>query len=232
MRRLPTLLALVALIAIAGADIQRETRRVSGWTVHVNRELLDKDPKATARALELLKTQLDEIVRVVPAKAVKDLRKVQLWFSPEYPSTPPRAEYHPSAGWLTEHARDPSMAKGIEFTNIRIFELETRRMPNFALHELAHAYQDRVLKEADSLAIKEAFEKAKADGKYDNVEVQDANGKRSNARAYAMTNPQEYFAETTEAFFSRNDFYPFNRAELKQADPGMAALLAKLWGVK
>ena len=25
------------------------------------------------------------------------------------------------------------------FTNVRIFEEETRRMPNFALHELAHA---------------------------------------------------------------------------------------------
>jgi hypothetical protein len=41
----------------------------------------------------------------------------------------------------------------------------------------------------------------------------------------------EYFAETTEAFFSRNDFYPFNRAELRQADPEMEELLGKLWGV-
>jgi Mlc titration factor MtfA (ptsG expression regulator) len=46
-----------------------------------------------------------------------------------------------------------------------------------------------------------------------------------------MTNPQEYFAETTEAFFSRNDFFPFNRAELKQHDPDMEQLLTRLWGV-
>jgi kynurenine formamidase len=51
-------------------------------------------------------------------------------------------------------------------------------------------------------------------------------------RAYAMSNPMEYFAEATEAFFSRNDFFPFNRAELKRHDTGMEQLLAKLWGVK
>jgi Mlc titration factor MtfA (ptsG expression regulator) len=49
-------------------------------------------------------------------------------------------------------------------------------------------------------------------------------------KAYAMTNPQEYFAENTEAFFGKNDFEPFDRAELKRTDPEMHALLAKLWG--
>ena len=49
-------------------------------------------------------------------------------------------------------------------------------------------------------------------------------------RAYALVNPMEYFAETSEAFFSRNDFFPFIRSELKQQDPEMEALLGKLWG--
>jgi hypothetical protein len=37
------------------------------------------------------------------------------------------------------------MVHGVEFTDIPDFESETRRMPNFTLHELAHAYHDRVL---------------------------------------------------------------------------------------
>lgn len=41
----------------------------------------------------------------------------------------------------------------------------------------------------------------------------------------------EYFAETTEAYFTRNDFFPFNRAELQSHDPEMLQLLEKLWGV-
>ena len=34
--------------------------------------------------------------------------------------------------------------------------------------------------------------------------------------AYAISSPMEYFAESTEAFFSRNDFFPFTRDELKR----------------
>ena len=209
----------------------REMRVVAGWTVHVHSACLATNAAATARALDLLRTQLEQIVRVVPPPAVTELRKVQLWFSPEYPGILPRAEYHPGAGWLREHGRDPAMAKGIEFTNVRIFEAETRRMPNFALHELAHAYHDRVLPQGfNNALIKAAYEKAKASGTYDKVRRRDAEGREQWDRAYAMTNPQEYFAETTEAFFATNDFFPFTRDELKRHDPEMFRLLARLWG--
>src|SRR5262245_35231919 len=50
-------------------------------------------------------------------------------------------------------------------------------------------------------------------------------------RSYAMTSPMEYFAQNTEAFFSRDDFFPFTREELKRHDPEMEQLLARLWGV-
>ena len=152
--------------------------------------------------------------------------------SPEYPNTRPSAEYHPGAGWLIEHNRNPEMTKGIEFTNVRIWEAETRRMPNFVLHELAHAYHDRVLTGGfDHEKIKQTYQRAKADGRYENVEVQDSEGNKRKERAYAMTNPMEYFAESSEAFFGQNDFFPFNKKELKQHDPEMFALLAQLWNV-
>ena len=108
------------------------------------------------------------------------------------------------------------------------------RMPNFALHELAHAYHNRVIVGSfDNAEIKTAYEHAKASGKYDKVERWHGNGKPNTfERAYAMTNPMEYFAENTEAFFGRNDFFPFTREQLKQADPEMFALLAKLWGTQ
>ena len=50
-------------------------------------------------------------------------------------------------------------------------------------------------------------------------------------RAYALTNPFEYFAEDTEAYFTRNDFFPYTREELRQHDPAMFELLTRLWGV-
>ena len=105
----------------------RETRTVAGWTVHINRGLLTKKTKPTERALILLQKQLEEIVCLVPAKAVAELQKVPLYLSPEYPGQKPTAEFHPDAGWLRQHGRDPAMAKAVEFTNVRIFERELNR---------------------------------------------------------------------------------------------------------
>jgi len=209
------------------------TQTIAGWAVHVRQELIREDSKeATTKALKLLETQLDEIVKVVPAGAVAELRKVPLWFSPEYPGVQPKAEYHPDTGWLKDNGRDTAMAKGVEFTNVRIFERETARMPNFALHELAHAYHDRVLPGGFGNAeIAAAFAKAKMQGKYDNVERRFGDGRTSKEKAYAMTSPMEYFAEVTEAYFSNNDFYPFTRQQLEEHDPEVFALLRKHWAV-
>ena len=218
---------------IAGG-IEREIREISGWNVHINKILLtEANLPASEKAISLLKTQLDEIIRVVPAPAVLELQKVSLYFSPTYPSIPERAEYHPGADWLKDNDRDPAMAKSVEFTNIAVFERDTLRMPNFALHELAHAYHDRFLPQNyENPEITAAYAKAKASGSYENVERTDADGTKRMDRAYAMTNPAEYFAESTEAFFTRNDFFPYTRAELEKHDPGMALLIAELWGAK
>ncbi|MFT6178436.1 MAG: hypothetical protein ACJAQT_001282 [Akkermansiaceae bacterium] len=54
-------------------------------------------------------------------------------------------------------------------------------------------------------------------------------GKFTTERAYAMTDHKEYFAETSEAIFAQNDFFPFNRKELKSHDPEMFKLLRLLW---
>lgn len=208
-----------------------EIRDLRGWKLHISRVLLATEPKLTARAIELLDKQLEEITRVVPESALGRLKKVPLYFMPEYPGVPPRAEYHSNAGWLRNNGRDPDMAKAVEFTNIRIFEAETNRMPNFALHELAHAFHDRELPRGfGNETVAAAYARAKETGKYDNVERHFGNGRPNTfEKAYAMTNPAEYFAETTEAFFSRNDFYPFTQEELKKHDPAMFQILKKLW---
>jgi hypothetical protein len=142
----------------------------------------------------------------------------------------PRAEYHPGAGWLRDNNRDPAMEKAVEFTNVQVFEQETKRMPNFALHELAHAYHDRALPGGfGNEALEAAYEKAKASGLYDRVEQRFGDGRSEHVRAYAITNPMEYFAECSEAFFSTNDFFPFQKEQLAKHDPEMFTLLTRLW---
>ncbi len=123
------------------------------------------------------------------------------------------------------------MAKAVEFTNVRIFQRETLRMPCFVLHELAHAYHDRVLgfEQPDVIA---AYRHAVANKSYDSVERFNGPGRHNTVeRAYAMTNEKEYFAEDTEAFFGRNDFFPFTRNELEKHDPEMFAVLKRVWNM-
>jgi dipeptidyl-peptidase-4 len=209
-----------------------DTRDVLGWTLHINRTLVADEPAATAKAIELLEKQLAEIIRVVPEAAVAELKKTPLWFSPKYPGVKPSAEFHPDAKWLRDNGRDPVMAQAVEFTNIQTFPEECDRMPSLVLHELAHAYHFRVLGFNDP-AIREAYERSNAAGLYDRVERYHGGGRPTTlGRAYAMTNEKEYFAETTEAYFSRNDFFPFTREELKAHDPRMCHVLETAWGVK
>jgi hypothetical protein len=137
---------------------------------------------------------LRQITRVVPKKPLVELQKVPLWLSPPYAGFGQHAEYHPDAGWLRKHGRDPAMAKAVEFTNVAIFEAECRRMPMFVLHELAHAYHDRVLG-FEHREIIAAFKQAEAGKSYDAVKRYDGR----TARSYAMTNAKEYFAECSEA---------------------------------
>jgi hypothetical protein len=209
------------------------TREIEGWTVQVRGELLRDQRDATEHALGVIRVHLAQIVKEMPAAAVAQLRKVALWVSPEYPGIGPKAEYHPNAGWLRENGRDPAMVKGVEFTNVRIIDRENQRMPVFVLHELAHAFHDQVLG-FENTEVKAAYDHAMAEKLFDSVERSHVEDGRPNTteRAYAAVNEREYFAETTEAFFGRNDFFPFTREELARYDPRMFHLLAKVWGVR
>lgn len=210
-----------------------EARDIQGWTVLVRPELLATDSRAaTEKAVELIDRQLAEVARVVPGPALAELRKVRIYLSPPYPGVSPKAEYHPDAGWLRANGRDPAMAKAVEFTNLGQLDREVRRMPMLALHELAHAYHDQVLGFGNP-RVRAAFDKAAEAGTYASVSRRDWQGRQTDGvRAYALTNAKEYFAETTEAFFGRNDFFPYDRTELERADPGAVDMLRAAWGVR
>jgi hypothetical protein len=213
--------------------IAREVRTLVGWQVLVDQRLLATERQATERALALLGQMLAEIVRAVPAPATAQLQQVPLYVSPAYDGQRSGAEYHPGAAWLRDHGRDPAMARAVEFSGVADFEAEMRRMPNFALHELAHAYHDRVLPRGfANPAVMHAYAQAKAGGRYDRVARSHGDGRPDTTEAaYALTNAMEYFAEGTEAFFARNDFAPFTRGELLAHDPGLHDVLAQAWGV-
>ena len=121
------------------------------------------------------------------------------------------------------------MAGGIELANARNFLNWTLEQPWMILHELSHAYHHKFLSGGfENSQVKAAYQSAMDAKRYDSV-LKIGN---TEEKAYATTNPQEYFAEATEAFFGTNDFYPFVRSELKRHDPGGYELVKKLWGEK
>ncbi|MAI32405.1 MAG: hypothetical protein CBE00_05560 [Planctomycetaceae bacterium TMED240] len=199
-------------------------RSLVGWPIRISRDLRNSQPEKTATALNLIKQQLQHLTYILPAESLAIIRNVPIWLSPPYDGVRPTAEYHPGSAWLQQQGRRPELVECVELTNIDIFAREYKRMPMLMLHELAHAYHHQFLG-FEHAEINQAYEQAKASGSYESILR--GNGKLE--RAYGLSSPQEYFAETTEAFFGTNDFYPFVRAELHQHDPRMEQILAQAW---
>lgn len=202
-------------------------RQVRGWTVKVNKRLFARENDQLRRdTLELLDDHLYRITRAVPAPALARLRKVPIWVELAHPRHPCMC-YHVSAGWLEGAGMNPAKAGGVELANCKNFLAWTHNQPWMVLHELAHAYHHQVLG-FDHPGVRACYREAMRNKLYEHVLHVDGRKRRH----YACTNPMEYFAEMTEAYFGSNDFYPFVRAELKQVDPRMHDLLERLWGVR
>lgn len=213
----------------AGALPQPKARtaiQLEGWTIRVD-DRLGEPPHVDLkqRALRFLEAKLVEVKAVVPEERLKELRKVVIVIDLNCGKLN-NMQYHPSAGWLKANGYPSELEKCVHIPKAE--QLPTRRnineQPWVILHELAHAFHDQQLG-FDEPRVKEAFEKFKASGMGEKTLLY--NGKR--VKHYALTNHKEFFAEMTEAFFGSNDFFPFNRAELQEADPELHRLLGIIW---
>ena len=204
-----------------------EKREVRGFTILVNPEVL-KHPDDAKVAFGELDDQLKKLIAVVPEKPLAELRKVRIWFEWEVKKNG-AAEFHVSAGWLKDNGYNPDKLKAVEINNTKNFVKWSRQnQPWMLMHELAHSYHFRVL--GDRFApLVDAYKQAKERKLYDEVE---RIGAKKKEKAYAMTDPAEYFAELTEAYFGKNDFFPFTRDELEKHDPVGFALMQKAWDGK
>lgn len=203
------------------------TKNVEGWNIDVDPKLLEAENRELSDlAFMALANHLQRIKFIVPKDRVEKLQKVRIWMELENPRLK-AMQYHPDRGWLVSNNHDPNLVKHVHIPRARdLIERSTwAKHPYVVLHELAHAYHDQVLG-FDEAEIVATYEAAKDQGIYENVLL--FTGKH--VKHYALTNHKEYFAESTEAFFGVNDFYPFVRAELKEHDPRMFALLEKIWG--
>ncbi|MFM7180030.1 MAG: metallopeptidase [Verrucomicrobiales bacterium] len=202
-------------------------KQMQGWTVVVDTKLAEAAPDSPgARALSMLDNHLERISILLPADKLAEVRKLKIFIQESHPEMKTMG-YHPGVEWLTDRGYDPRLAKTVHIPRAEalISREQMLKHPAVILHELAHSYHDQVLGFEDP-SIMKAYEQAIEKGIYQKSLLY--NG--GTVKHYGATNHKEYFAESTEAYFYHNDFYPFTRAELRLHDPAGFALMEKVWG--
>jgi len=196
---------------------------IRSFTVLVHPEVMAHEADL-APALAQFASQIDEISAAVPPPVLAVLRKVRIWLEWQQ-CADAASRFHPARAWLLEHGDNPEKAGEIEICNLRHWVAWSKQnQPSSLLHELAHAYHFRVLGEQHK-GILNAYQHAMAAGLYDSVPYS-GSGRR---QPHAALSAAEYFAELTEAYFGRNDYYPFTRAELVDHDAEGYSIVERLW---
>ncbi len=208
-----------------GVLIAHDLRSIEGWTVHVDRSLLGDDAGPLGPlVLRVLTDQLFVISLRLPENRLESLRAVPIWLDRAHPLT--SLQYHPSAEWLREHGYDPAMARSVHIPRAQrlVDHIQRQDQPWCVLHELAHAYHDRVLG-GEHVGIRKSWQSLVESGRGESVLHLSGQPRRH----YALTNHKEFFAEMSESFLGTNDFYPFVRGELREFDPEIYALMQSVW---
>lgn len=197
---------------------------IQGFTVLIHPGVL-RYPREAQELRREMQTQLGAIARAVPSQPLAALKRVRIWVEWQQ-RVSGAAEFHPSAVWLRQNGYNPDKAGAVEVSNVRHFLQWSRgEQPWMLCHELAHAYHHRVLG-VSYPGIEQAYQQALKRRLYESVQY--VRGGRQ--RAYALTNAKEYFAELSESYLGKNDFYPFTRSQLQRYDPIGYQLMEKVWG--
>ena len=211
---------------VAAETADRIVRAIEGWQVSVDPEMLTTaNQEVGNEALKALANHLQRVKYIVPEDRVKQLQTLRIWIDWDHKLG--NMQYHPSRSWLEKNGHDPNLTKHVHVPRAKqlLSRSQWAKHPYVILHELAHAYHDQIIG-FDQPQVLSAFQAVKAAGLYKEVLL--FTGQK--VKHYALTNHKEYFAESTEAYFGVNDFYPFVRAELREHDPRTYQLMEDVWG--
>jgi hypothetical protein len=210
-----------------------KVKDIQGWKVYFEKKIYENS-EVRRSTEDILRQKLEVIKRQVPKTSLRYIQKIKVWISNEanYPFRKNEYStfvYHVSSSWLEQNGLPDKFENSIHLINPDHFINTAKNFttqPMVVLHELSHAFHYGCLK-IQNQAVLGAFKKAKSQKLYLSVYRINSNTKQ---RAYAISNHGEYFAELTEAYFGKNDYYPFTRDELKNYDPQGYQMIEQLWG--
>jgi hypothetical protein len=208
---------------------------IQGWNVFIE-ESIKRDKSLFSDIKRQFNKDLKRISIIIPEKPLTFLKSVKMWVSNEnnYPFRPNElgvVPFHRSREWLSEHGLNPEMAGGVHMINPdkvlyhhKVFEWA----PMTLLHELTHAYHWSHLGN-ENILIQKAFENSVKNKLY--REVPSRSNPTRLVEAYASSNMREYFAELTEAYFGKNDYYPKTKRELRMYDSVGFTMIETVWEI-
>lgn len=212
-------------------DLDHYTQETLGDFVVLWHE--DLDPELQAALREALDQDLGVIAERIPSAALDALRGTRFIVNGgvTYSSGTKGAGryYHVDPAWFEQHGLDAGRVGSVEIYDGRAWLEERPDHPMGLLHELAHKRVAQASGEVRA-QLSAAYARALESGDYESVPYA-LGGPDARASAYALTSEGEYAAELSEAWFGRNEYHPFTRAELEAADPQGALLVRELWAV-
>ena len=200
-----------------------ETVPVGDFVLKISPAITGGHPKERGQLIDLMTRQAAQIQAALPAATYTKLKGATVWA--HWDTIKLGMAYHPDAGFLRKAGIPAELHRGVEIQNLRNYlDWTTGPQPWALLHEFAHKYHHEVLG-PNHEEVRKCYESAMARGLYRSVSH--VSGKKE--VAYATADRFEYFAELTEAYFGKNDFFPFTREELRRHDPRGFALMEACW---
>ncbi len=195
----------------------REYLPIEGYSIPIiaEKKLLDTAPKTLSKAATKLSSNIDKACKIFTQSICVQFDQVNYflftgnesrtggrhggqWYFPKNNSTSPKFDHSIVIRSAYEYLTYPD---------------ELALM--FAIHELSHAYYylhyNRIYK-----MNMNAYQNALKKNLYTNV--RNSYGKNM-ARAYALKNEREYFAELAKIYWFHNDYFPYTGKDLRLYDP-------------
>jgi len=212
----------LAIVPQAHAVETFNTIDIDGWQVNVDQALISSNPALAQGVENQLLSNLTQIVNLLPAKHVKELRRVPIYIQQNNPSA---SLFYSTGADLYVPA---TMAGAVVIGDPAQFYSQEQQFPSRILKILAYAYHFQVLG-LDNANVLNAYNHAVASGLYKNV----PNYLGQNiASSPALNTVQDYFAYLTQAYFERSYYYPFTNSDLKNYDPQGYNALNTVWKLR
>lgn len=191
---------------------------VPGYSLNIiaEQKLIDSDPKQLDQAARKLEQATATAMATLPWGIQKQFAGVKYFF---FTGDESRTGGRKGGQWYFRkgNSTSPRFDDSVVIRSVKDYlnNYSEARAAQTALHELSHAYYYYHWRKIYQ-DLKAAYENAHANKLYLNVKNESG---RVLTRAYAISDPREYFAELAKIYHLGNHYYPFNREELRNYDP-------------